>query len=486
MFIGIFMLPFYLKYLGAEEYGLVGFFTMLTSWMMLLDMGLSSTLSREAARLKNKINGIIKLKNTLRSVEIIIFALVLIVFVFIFVNSEWIATHWLKVNNLDHQVVEKCIKLMGFMLSIRWFVSLHQGIVSGFEQQVWLNIYKMSINTIKFVGGLILIIFISNNIFHFFIFQTIIAIIELLVLGNKTYSNLRVSERINPSVDDIKRIAPFALSVAYTSFIWAISSQFDKLLLSHYIQLKEYGYFALVVAIQGAIMQFSGPISRAILPRMISLLSQDKEEEMLVLYRKSTQLISIITISVIGIVAFFSYELLFSWTGNNEASHWASPILFWYALGNGVLALKAFQYNLQYMHGDMKYQNISNTIYPLISLPIIYYAVMNYGAIGSGIAWFVLNSFSFFILSYLVHKKLAPGIHSSWLTTDILPAIIMTTIYIFIIKTIDINFDTYNRVEVFMILLCLGIALLLCNILIYKNTRKIFLNKLIKIRYLGE
>ena len=54
MFIGIFMLPFYLKYLGTEEYGLVGFFTMLTSWMMLLDMGLSTTLSREAAKLKRE------------------------------------------------------------------------------------------------------------------------------------------------------------------------------------------------------------------------------------------------------------------------------------------------------------------------------------------------------------------------------------------------------------------------------------------------
>ena len=36
MFIGIFMLPFYLEYLGAEAYGLVGFFTMLSAWMMSL------------------------------------------------------------------------------------------------------------------------------------------------------------------------------------------------------------------------------------------------------------------------------------------------------------------------------------------------------------------------------------------------------------------------------------------------------------------
>jgi len=328
-------------------------------------------------------------------------------------------------------------------------------------------------STLKFVGGLILVIFISDDIFHFFIFQTVIGIIELLVLSHKTYSNFIVEERTNPSIDEIKQIAPFALSVAYTSFVWAISSQFDKLLLSHYMPLKEYGYFALVIAIQGAVMQFSGPISRAILPRMVSLLSNDKEEGMLVLYRKSTQIISIIITSVVSIVAFFSYELLFSWTGNIEASLWASPILFWYVLGNGILALKAFQYNLQYIHGDMKYQNISNTIYPLISLPIIYYSVINYGAMGAGIVWFFLNGFSFFIWSYIVHKKFAPGMHFDWLTKDILPAIVVTSLYIFIIKILDIDFDTYTRIEIFSILIFLGIISLICNILIFKNINQI-------------
>ena len=31
--------PLYIKYMGAEAYGLVGFFTMLQAWFGLLDMG---------------------------------------------------------------------------------------------------------------------------------------------------------------------------------------------------------------------------------------------------------------------------------------------------------------------------------------------------------------------------------------------------------------------------------------------------------------
>ena len=71
VFIGIIILPLYMSYLGAEAFGLIGFFTMLSGWMALLDVGLSATIARQSASLKTSIQGIIKLRNILRSVEFI-------------------------------------------------------------------------------------------------------------------------------------------------------------------------------------------------------------------------------------------------------------------------------------------------------------------------------------------------------------------------------------------------------------------------------
>ena len=45
------MLPMYIKYMGAEAYGLVGFFSMLQAWFNLLDLRLTPTIGRETARL---------------------------------------------------------------------------------------------------------------------------------------------------------------------------------------------------------------------------------------------------------------------------------------------------------------------------------------------------------------------------------------------------------------------------------------------------
>jgi O-antigen/teichoic acid export membrane protein len=70
--IGVVMLPVYLHYLGAEAYGLIGFFVLLQSWLALLSMGLFPTLARQVAYTRDQDEtgraGFLRL---LRSVEII-------------------------------------------------------------------------------------------------------------------------------------------------------------------------------------------------------------------------------------------------------------------------------------------------------------------------------------------------------------------------------------------------------------------------------
>jgi len=48
--ISIAILPIYIKYMGAEAYGLVGFFAMLQGLFSLLDFGLTPTISRQTAQ----------------------------------------------------------------------------------------------------------------------------------------------------------------------------------------------------------------------------------------------------------------------------------------------------------------------------------------------------------------------------------------------------------------------------------------------------
>ena len=67
--VAVIITPFYLQYLGAEAYGVVGFFIVMQNWLNLLDMGLSTTLVRQVAYARGKVNGFSKFHHLLRSFE---------------------------------------------------------------------------------------------------------------------------------------------------------------------------------------------------------------------------------------------------------------------------------------------------------------------------------------------------------------------------------------------------------------------------------
>ena len=94
--VGILFVPSYVKYMGAEAYGLVGFFAMMQAWFLLLDMGLTPTMSREVARFQGGAVDVMTLRGLLRTLEGIFGGVALLGMAGILASSGFIASKWLK------------------------------------------------------------------------------------------------------------------------------------------------------------------------------------------------------------------------------------------------------------------------------------------------------------------------------------------------------------------------------------------------------
>src|SRR5450631_2625541 len=73
--IAILLIPLYIKYLGIESYGLVGFYGTLIGSMMLLNLGLSTTINRELAKFKSTNGKSKSVRDLTFSLEIIYWAI---------------------------------------------------------------------------------------------------------------------------------------------------------------------------------------------------------------------------------------------------------------------------------------------------------------------------------------------------------------------------------------------------------------------------
>ncbi len=476
--IGIVIVPAYLKYLGAAAFGLISLYVILQSWLSLLNMGLIPALSREVTCSRDGKGSFLKVNQLLRSLEIIFLVINLFVVLGITLCSYWIAHRWLKVHNLSYFEVMSCISMMSIMIGFRFFSDLYRASISGMEEQVWLNGARMILATLQYGGAYILLRWITRTPGHFFEYQVAISAIEPILLGIKCYKIIPTTinrfSNFCISWAELRKILPFAGGLFYTAILWILVSQSDKLILSHILPLTTYGYFGLVTIISSGMLQFGMPIYLALLPKMTHLLSQNKKEEMLRLYRNATQFVVVIMFSLVGIIAIFSAHVVYIWTGNAIAANWAGPILFWYALGNGFFCVSAFQFYLQFAFGDIKLQVISDTLLVLISLPLIIFSAYHYGAKGTAITWFLMRGLFFFIWSPIVHHKYALGIHYDWLLKDIFPIFIAVLATVLCIKKIPIHFELISRVEGFIILTCFALFTLLTAALASSTCRDFF------------
>lgn len=463
--INIAIIPLYLQYMGPAAFGLISIYALLQSWLTLINLGLIPALSREVSYCRDQDNGLFKIKQLLRSLEILFFVLLICVIALVSLKSNWIGHDWLKVQNLSYSEVTSSILIMAWIFACRLFSDLYKAGISGVEEQVWLNQMNIFINTLRFAGGYVVVRWISPLPTHFFEYQLCVGLLEPILLGRKCYSILSKPQNISVGIkiawQTLISLFPLSFGLFYTGLIWILLSQTDRLVLSHVLTLTEYGYFNLVTIVSGGISQFAMPINLALLPRMTHLLSQQKKEEMLQLYRNATQLVCVIMFPLIGVIALFSKAVIFIWTGNIVAANWADSVLRWTVLGNAFLCVSVFQFYLQYVIGNLKWHMVFNTIWVIIVTPCIIYFTYHYGAIGAAYTWFITQGLLFFIWPPIVHRHFAPGIHFKWMLHDIFPILFVAIICILCIDHLHVNFLHDTRLEGFFMLTAFTVSVFL-------------------------
>lgn len=420
--IGILILPLYIKYMGAEAYGLVGFFTMLQAWFGLLDMGLTPTIARETARYRGGSMTALSYRQLFRALSVIFITVALLGGGGMFLLADVIAQKWLNITDLGTSEVVLAVQIMALSVALRWIGGLYRGVITGSERLVWLSGFNVIIATLRFICVFISMWAYGFTPVVFFLHQLVVALLEvvgLLLMSNQLKPAVNQTvEQIGWSFTPVKSVLKFSLTIAFTSSVWILVTQTDKLILSGILPLAEYGYFTLAVVVAGGIMILSTPISSVIMPRMAYLHAEGKHSEMIKIYRRSTQLVSAIAGAAAITIAFCAEALIYTWTGDHVVAKNVAPVLRLYALGNGVLAVAAFPYYLQYAIGNLRYHLIGNAIIVVTLIPTIIIVATYYGGIGAGYVWLGINSLYLIGWVGYVHSKIEPGLHMNWIFKD--------------------------------------------------------------------
>ena len=445
LILGMAFVPLYIRFMGVEAYGLVGFFTMLQAWFGVLDLGLSATASREATLYKNQQIDAKDFADFCRGLAWIFGGISLLGALVLLLSAPWISHKWLVVHELQPDQVVLSVQVMAICVALKLSGGIYRGMVTGNEWLPWLNAFNALAATAKFAGVFLSMLIWGFSPVVFFLHQLVVGLLEWWVLWFKARTLVPVVSRrhLLQTFAAVWTRLKFMLSMAFVSVVWVMVSQLDKLVLSGVLSLQDYAYFTVAMVVANGITFLTGPVSAAVMPRMTGLYSQKSELAMLTLYRKATRYLIALTGPVAALMALYAQELLWVWTGDHNIALHAAPVLSLYSIGNGVLAMGGFAYYLQYAKGQLRYHVLSSILFVTLLMPALIFAAISHGAKGAGWVWLVFNVLYLLLWVAFVHSRLAPGLHLVWLLCDgfavILPSVALLLIcrQVFVVSTLD-------------------------------------------------
>jgi len=405
-------IPIYINLLGIESYGLIGLFAIFQSMLALFDMGMKPALARETAKISENfdLNMIHKVRNLLRSVELISICIVFFLILIIYVSSPWIASQWLKSESLDYAVIETSILIFSGICILQFLESIYTSCLAGLQRQVLLNVLISSFATVKGLGAVFILYFISPTILAFFLWQLFISLLSFIAICLCLYRVFPKSEQhAKFSFKEIKGVWKYASGLFGITFLALMLTQTDKIILSNLLSLTNFGYYSFVSAVVVALYFLVTPVTATYFPKFVALIESKESSLLKDAYQQSSELVAVL-MGIAGIfLAINSQSILWIWTQDQEIvknTHYILSILSISTVFNGVLWIPM---QMQLAHGVTRITLKVNIFLILMTIPLFIILVPIYQLVGAALITLGMNIFALVANLIYMNKFLMKG-----------------------------------------------------------------------------
>jgi O-antigen/teichoic acid export membrane protein len=467
---GIAFVPLYIKYVGIEAYGLIGVFAILQSSLTLLDLGMKPALGREMARFTAGAHDAQSIRDLLRSVEIVGVATALVIALCIWAAAGWLASDWLTANTLPLRTVSQALVVMGAVCALRFVENIYVSSIVGLQRQVLESMVSSSMATLRGLGAVAVLAWVSPTIEAFFIWQGIISLITIPTFAYAVYRSLPSAPRpARFSWSAVTGIWRFASGVLAITLLALLLTQIDKILLSRLLPLKNFAYYALAGALTNALYMLSSPISGAFYPEFTALAARGDHDALRRAYHQAAQLLSVVTGAAAVTLIVFADGVLSAWTADTVLTRHVAPLVQVLAFGTLLNALMGIPYQMQLAHGWTELTIRINLVAVAVLVPAIVLIVPTYGALAAAWIWVALNMGYLIIAVYLMHRRLLPLEKWRWYGQDLLAPLLAAAAAALLCRAVAPN--STNRFEEIGVLAFASVCVMLSAALVSPNVR---------------
>lgn len=461
--IGFAVIPFYLKYLGMEAYGLIGFFATVQALLQLLDLGITPAINREVAGFLAADRRDLA-RTMLHTLATAYWSVAVFVAFLMYLLAPLVSGHWLQSSGLTQQAVTEAVVLMGIVVAARWPVGIYRGALMGAQRQTVSSGVNILMAILGSVGVVLVLIFVSPTIFAFFTAQAVAGIVSSLVMRTAAWRVFGRSSLVRFDLGSLKRIWKFSTGMSAVAVTGLIFTQIDKVILSKILPLDEFAQYALAWVVVSVMYLLINPVFNIVYPRFSSFVAAKDKRQLIQDYHSYSNRLACFLFPLGMTLCVSSQDLVLLWTGNEGISSNVGSLISLLAIGTALHGVMYMPYALQLAYGNSKLPLYINAILLTIFIPLVIGLVQLFGAIGAALAWVLLHSLYLPLGSFLTHRKLLIGEREKWLTMDIGVPLIITTVVGFLGSFTVLNIPHAPVLRILVAIVLLGFSFLLCAV----------------------
>jgi O-antigen/teichoic acid export membrane protein len=454
--------PFYIKLLGLESYGVINFYTVILTIMYFADGGLSATLNREIARTTDKKY----IGNMLFTIEKVYLAICFFIIIIIFFSSGFIAANWLNSDTIAPEDLRVYISLMGISVAFQLFTTLQSSGLMGLEKQVLSNGIQVSSSIIRSAFVLVPLYF-YPTLLTFFIWQVSMNIIFFFITRYNLWKFIKTNMSYKFDKQVLKTVGKFAGGMMLMAIISSLNTQIDKLVISKILSLKEFGYYSLAGILSQVPVLIITPIAVAILPRMVKYSENTEKDKLIKLFHVNTFVLSALATSGAMVLFLFTKDFVLIWTHDNLIANVIENVTKVLLIGGVFLSFQYMPYHLAIANGHTK-TNVRLGIVAIICIiPSLIFCVKQFGLIGATYTWLSMNIFAYFYLGYFIISKFLKNEFRRWLINGTLIPLIIAILIGVISYYITMNLPKGYYIILYSIII--GLLSLFLNLLVFNK-----------------
>jgi len=383
------LVPFYLRRLGLEGYGLVGVASLVVSLLSVLTRGLGSALQREIGR-RSASDDVHTLRRLLHSMEVGYWTLGGALAIVLGTVALTLGPRWVRTGALSPQTVSTCLLLLAIRVSVAFPHSVYQSVFIGTERQVLGNALNAALALTSAAGGVAAVL-VFGSVVAFYASEAIVAAIYLGVLR---FFAFRILPAAPAAFDpgEIRGLLRISIALMWTSGIGLLLSTLDRFVVSTKLPVAALGIYTVSVMGGRIVTLFFNPFLQASYPRMCHVARHGSPDDQARDLLRNAAVLAFAAAAVAVPLCGFAREVLTLWVRDPAVVQGGSRVMSVYVLGSVLIAFASVCYQWQ-TAADRTGIAVRFNAIALVWFPVtLWVLVTRAGLLGASIAWVIYGA----------------------------------------------------------------------------------------------